>query len=86
MRFTINVITQEGLYQNKVNSSLVSTYNCKMDYCPESAKSKRGKRQIVSRQLLKVGYKSARNNAWRYAATKLEIFHYYLGNLLDRLL
>ena len=51
MRFTINVITQEGLYQNKVNSSLVSTYNCKMDYFPESAKSKRGKRQIVSRQL-----------------------------------
>ena len=42
MRFTINVITQEGLYQNKANSSLVSTYNCKMDYCPKSAKSKRG--------------------------------------------
>ena len=31
MRFTINVITQKGLYQNKVNFSLVSTYNCKMD-------------------------------------------------------
>ena len=24
---------QEGLYQNKVNSSLVSTCNCKMAYC-----------------------------------------------------
>ena len=53
MRFTINVITQKGLYQNKVNFSLVSTYNCKMDYCSESAKSKRGKRQIESRQLQK---------------------------------
>ena len=26
-------IKQEGLYQSKVNSSLVSTYNCKMGYC-----------------------------------------------------
>ena len=26
------VIKQEGLYQNKVNSSLVSICNCKMDY------------------------------------------------------
>ena len=43
MRFTINIITQEGLYQKKVNSSLISIYNYKMDYCPESAKSKRGK-------------------------------------------
>ena len=44
-------ITQEGLYQNKANSSLVSTYNCKMDYCSESAIRKRDKLQIVSRQL-----------------------------------
>ena len=30
----IYIIKQrEGLYQNKVNSSLVSTFNCKMDYC-----------------------------------------------------
>ena len=28
----IYIIKQEGLYQNKVNSSLVSTCNCKMDY------------------------------------------------------
>ena len=28
----IYVIKQEGLYQNKVNSSLVSTFNCKMGY------------------------------------------------------
>ena len=26
------IIKQEGLYQSKVNSSLVSTYNCKMGY------------------------------------------------------
>ena len=25
-------IKQEGLYQNKVNSSLISTCNCKMGY------------------------------------------------------
>ena len=29
----IYIIKQEGLYQSKVNSSLVSTYNCKMCYC-----------------------------------------------------
>ena len=29
----IYITKQEGLYQNKVNSSLVSTCNCKMDYC-----------------------------------------------------
>ena len=29
----IYIIKQEGLYQNKVNSSLVSTFNCKMGYC-----------------------------------------------------
>ena len=28
----IYITKQEGLYQNKVNSSLVSTCNCKMDY------------------------------------------------------
>ena len=28
----IYIIKQEGLYQKKVNSSLVSTGNCKMDY------------------------------------------------------
>ena len=28
----IYIQKQEGLYQNKVNSSLVSTCNCKMDY------------------------------------------------------
>ena len=28
----IYITKQEGLYQNKVNSSLVSTGNCKMDY------------------------------------------------------
>ena len=27
------IIEQEGLYQSKVNSSLVSTYNCEMGYC-----------------------------------------------------
>ena len=52
-----------------------------MDYCPESAKSKR-----ANDKLCLDSYKCARNNAWRYAATKLENFHYYLGNLLDRLL
>ena len=29
----IYIIKQEGLYQNKVNSSLVSTCNCNMAYC-----------------------------------------------------
>ena len=29
----IYIIKQRGLYQNKVNSSLVSTCNCKMGYC-----------------------------------------------------
>ena len=29
----IYITKQEGLYQNKVNSSLVFTGNCKMDYC-----------------------------------------------------
>ena len=28
----IYVIKQEGLYQNKVNSSLISTCNCKIDF------------------------------------------------------
>ena len=28
----IYITKQEGLYLNKVNSSLVSTCNCKMDY------------------------------------------------------
>ena len=28
----IYITKQEGLYQNEVNSSLVSTCNCKMDY------------------------------------------------------
>ena len=28
----IYIIKQEGLYQNKVNSSLVFTCNCKMGY------------------------------------------------------
>ena len=28
----MNMIKQEGLYQNKVNSSLVCTGNCQMDY------------------------------------------------------
>ena len=28
----IYITKQEGLYQNKVNSSLVFTGNCKMDY------------------------------------------------------
>ena len=28
----IYIIKQEGLYQNNVNSSLVSTYNCNMAY------------------------------------------------------
>ena len=27
------MIKQEGLYQNKVNSSLGSIHNCKMAYC-----------------------------------------------------
>ena len=27
------MIKQEGLYQNKVNSSLASIHNCKMAYC-----------------------------------------------------
>ena len=31
----IYITKQEGLYQNKVNFSLVSTCNCKMDYCRE---------------------------------------------------
>ena len=31
----IYITKQEGLYQNKVNSSLVFTANCKMDYWPE---------------------------------------------------
>ena len=29
----IYIIKQEGLYQNKVNSSLVFTCNCKMGFC-----------------------------------------------------
>ena len=29
----IYITKQEGLYQNNDNSSLVSTCNCKMDYC-----------------------------------------------------
>ena len=29
----IYIIKQEGLYQNKVNSSLVSNCHCKMGYC-----------------------------------------------------
>ena len=28
----IYIIKEEGLYQNKVNSCLVSAYNCKMVY------------------------------------------------------
>ena len=28
----IYIIMQEGLYQNKVNSSFFSTYNCNMGY------------------------------------------------------
>ena len=28
----IYVMKQEGLYQNKVNSSLVQNFNCKMGY------------------------------------------------------
>ena len=32
----IYIIKQEGLYQNKVNSSLVFTGNSKMGYCPIS--------------------------------------------------
>ena len=28
----IYIIKQEGLFQNKVNSNLVSTCNCKMNY------------------------------------------------------
>ena len=30
----IYITKQEGLYQNKVNSILVSTGNCKMGYTP----------------------------------------------------
>ena len=29
----IYIIKQEGMYQSKVNSSRLSTYNCKMGYC-----------------------------------------------------
>ena len=29
----IYITKQEGLYQNKVNSSLASMHNCKMAYC-----------------------------------------------------
>ena len=32
MKDMIYIIKQEGLYQNKVNSSLVFTCNCKMGY------------------------------------------------------
>ena len=32
---TIYIIKKAELYQNKVNSSLVSTCNCKLGYCPE---------------------------------------------------
>ena len=32
MRIGRYIIKQEGLYQNKVNSSLISTCNCKMDF------------------------------------------------------
>ena len=33
IRITLmNMIKQEGVYQNKVNSSLVYTGNCQMDY------------------------------------------------------
>ena len=34
----IYIIKQEGLYQNKVNFSLVFTGNCKMGYCPNLKK------------------------------------------------
>ena len=34
----IYITKQEGLYQNKVNSSLVFTGNCKMDYCRKNEK------------------------------------------------
>ena len=30
------IIKQEGLYQNKVNSSLFTNGNCKMGYCETS--------------------------------------------------
>ena len=33
LHIMINIIKKEGLYQNKVNSSFVSTYNRKMDCC-----------------------------------------------------
>ena len=34
----IYIIKQEGLYQKKVNSSLVFTSNCKMGYSRETVK------------------------------------------------
>ena len=36
----IYIIKQEGLYQNKVNSSIVSTCNCKMGYSSDDTKAK----------------------------------------------
>ena len=36
----IYIIKQAGLYQNKVNSSLISNCNCKMGYCFEKVNLK----------------------------------------------
>ena len=36
----IYIIKQERLYQNKVNSSIISTCNCKMGYSSDEMKAK----------------------------------------------
>ena len=46
----INIIKGKGLYQNKVNSSLVCTRHYKMNYC------KKGKVQHLYVQIVCVSY------------------------------
>ena len=43
----IIIIKQEGLYQNKVNSRLVSISNCKMGHCCEDIYLKFKKTEVA---------------------------------------
>ena len=51
----IYIIKQEGLYQNKVNSSLVFTCNCKMGYLKTMCKLTARVSRTKYLQIAKIG-------------------------------
>ena len=53
----IYTIKQEGLYQNKVNSCLISTWNCKVAYCY------RNEKKLIDAR--KIGFLGLKFDVWQ---------------------